>query len=94
VNSQPLHSSRALWNREHADLASDEVLAQLMDRGELAVWRALVERARSDAELRRRMLHVVRTAPLALPHFWRALLADAGEEVDYDEPVPRTDDGT
>ena len=37
----PLERSRPLWNRTTCDLESDEVLAQILDRGELAVWRDL-----------------------------------------------------
>jgi hypothetical protein len=82
-----------LWNRSALVLESDEVLAQLMDRGELDAWRELLARARADADLRRRMLRIVHTVPLALPHFWLALLADAGESVDHDAPLPAYDDG-
>jgi len=36
-----LETSRALWNRSSFDLESDEVLAQVLDRGEMWAWRAL-----------------------------------------------------
>ena len=36
-----LARSRALWNRSALDLDSDEVLAQILDYGSLADWRAL-----------------------------------------------------
>jgi hypothetical protein len=36
-----LSTSRALWNRDRLDLESDEVLAQLLDRGELEAWREI-----------------------------------------------------
>jgi hypothetical protein len=93
VTSDRIRSSRALWNRGHLDLESEESLAQLMDRGEMEVWRELYARARSDARLRARMHRVVRTAPLALPRFWLALLASLGQSVDYDAPPPRYDAG-
>ena len=91
--SDPLRGSRALWNRSELDLESDEILAQLMDRGEMAVWRELYARARSDARLRERMHRVVLTAPVALPRFWLALLATLGESVDYEASLPSYDAG-
>jgi hypothetical protein len=93
VKRQPLAGSRALWNRSRLDLDSDEILAQLMDRGEMAVWRELYARARSDVRLRERMHRTVRTVPLSLPRFWLALLAGLGESVDYDAEVPAYDAG-
>ena len=35
----PFDASPALWNRTSADLASDEVLAQLLDWGTREDWR-------------------------------------------------------
>jgi hypothetical protein len=79
--------SRALWNRRELDLNSDEVLAQLLDRGEMATWRELYRLARDDARLRARIKHIVLTVPLPLPRFWLAALASLGEPVDFDAPV-------
>ena len=92
-----LERSRALWNRSRLDLESDEVLAQILDRGELAAWRDLYRRAGGPAPkaaaLRRRILDICRTQPLSLPHFWLAAMAGLGEHVDPypalpDAPVP------
>jgi hypothetical protein len=83
-----LEKSRALWNRASLDLRSDEILAQIMDRGEMAAWRELYQLARADIELRRRIARIVREVPLGLPHFWMAALASLGEAVDFDIPVP------
>lgn len=80
--------SRALWNRSALDLNSDEALAQILDRGEIAAWRTLYSLARTDARLRTRIKAIVSTVPLPLPHFWLAALASAGEPVDFDRPVP------
>jgi hypothetical protein len=88
-----LSRSRALWNRNRLDLESDETLAQLMDRGEIEAWRELYAWARAEADLRRRMLRSVHTAPLTLPHFWLALLDGLGEDVDYDAALPSHDHG-
>jgi hypothetical protein len=88
VSIAALESSRALWNRERFDLDSDEVLAQLLDRGEIAAWRALYQLAKSDAHLRRRIRHLLLTVPSPLPRFWLAALASLGEQVDYDAPLP------
>ena len=79
---------RALWNRDTLDLRSDEVLAQILDCGELADWRALYRLARTDAQLRKRIHRLVRAAPLLLPHFWLAALGGLGETVDFDVAVP------
>jgi hypothetical protein len=37
VTHPALEASRALWNRRELDLSSDEVLAQILDRGEMAL---------------------------------------------------------
>jgi hypothetical protein len=84
----PSIGPRALWNRDTLDLRSDEVLAQILDRGELADWRELYRLARADAHLRARIRRLVRTVPLPLPHFWLAALASLGDPVDFDTPVP------
>ena len=61
--TEALARSRALWNRDALDLRSDEVLAQLLDRGEMAAWRDLYRMARVDAELRARIHRIVLTVP-------------------------------
>jgi hypothetical protein len=83
-----MEASRALWNRTTLDLASDEVLAQLLDRGTLSDWRALYRLAAHDPTLRSRIRRLVLTVPLPLPRFWLAALASLGEPVDWDAPVP------
>ena len=83
-----LDRSQALWNRDSFDLRSDEILAQILDRGELAAWRELYLLARDDQALRHRIATLIRTIPLPLPRFWLALLASLGEQVDFDAPVP------
>jgi len=88
MNRDPLRDSRALWNRIGLDLRSDEVLAQLLDRGEMSAWRALYQLARKDADLRRRIARIVMTVPLPLPRFWLAALASLGEPVDLGASVP------
>jgi hypothetical protein len=76
------------WNRDRADLASDEVLAQVLDRGDLAAWRELYALAARDATLRLRILAVVGRVPLPFPGFWRAAMASLGEAVDWGVPLP------
>jgi hypothetical protein len=83
-----METSRALWNRTTLDLASDEVLTQLLDRGTLSDWRALYRLAAHDPTLRSRIRRLVLTVPLPLPRFWLAALASLGEPVDWDAPVP------
>ena len=88
MSAESIETARALWNRTAADLGSDEVLAQLLDRGDLTAWRALYRMARNDAHLRARMKRIVLTVPLPLPHFWLAALASLGEPVDIGAEVP------
>jgi hypothetical protein len=83
-----LAHSRALWNRTELDLRSDEILAQILDRGEMAAWRALYRAARTDPALRARIASIVRRVPLPLPHFWLAALRSLGEDVDVGEETP------
>ncbi len=92
-----LSSSPALWNRRSADLASDEVLAQILDRGTLADWREIYRLASGASEgamaLRRRIVHLCRTVPLAFPHLFLAAAGSLGEELEpYPEvPAPMDD---
>ncbi len=89
MSTPHLDASRALWNRERLDLRSDEVLAQVLDRGELDAWRELYALARTDTELRTRIARIVRTVPLPMPHFWLAALASLGERVSWEIPCPK-----
>jgi len=88
MTDDALQRSRALWNRTRGDLESDEVLAQILDRGEIEVWRDVYRRAKSDAQLRQRIVRIVLTVPTPLPRFWLAALASLGECVDLGAPVP------
>lgn len=88
-----LEQSRALWNRGHLDLRSVETLAQILDEGEVADWRALDALAREDPELRQRILKALHVAPVAMAHFWLAAMARLGEDVDFDAELPRWADG-
>jgi len=83
-----METSRALWNRRALDLESDEVLAQILDRGEMDTWRALYRRAARDPQLRARVKRIVLTVPVPLPRFWLAALASLGEPIDWEAPVP------
>jgi hypothetical protein len=83
-----LERSRALWNRSSLNLASDEVLAQILDRGEIAAWRDLYALAKDDRALRARIKALVLRVPLPLPHFWLAALKGLGENVDFGAALP------
>jgi hypothetical protein len=87
-----LAGSRALWNRVGLDLRSDEILAQILDRGSLADWRELYRLASGStpdaAQLRRRILRLCRTVPLPAPHLFIAAMAHLGEPVDPYPTVP------
>jgi hypothetical protein len=88
MSDDDLERSRALWNRTGCDLESDEVLAQILDRGTLADWQALYRRAGSDPRLRARIKAIVLTVPVPLPRFWLAALASLGEPIDLGAAVP------
>ncbi len=79
------------WNRSRLDLASDEVLAQILDRGDIEAWRELYRIASTDVGLRRRIAGVVRRVALPYPAFWLAALASLGEFVDWSMTLPRDD---
>lgn len=87
-----LSTSQALWNRQLLDVESDEVLAQLLDRGELEAWRELYRLAARQGEegrrLRRRILRLCRTVPLPFPHLFIAAMGALGEPVDPYPTVP------
>ncbi len=92
-----LARSSALWNRSHLDLASDEILAQLLDRGAPADWRALYSLMNGSdallaASLRRRALSVLYRVPTGRPWFWLAALASLGEVIDWSR-TPAVDPG-
>jgi hypothetical protein len=86
-----LAHSRALWNREKLELGSDEVLAQILDRGSLEDWRALYRLlGEADGGARRlgeRIGRLLESVPLPYPHFWRAALASRGFAADWSRPV-------
>jgi hypothetical protein len=79
------------WNRSRLDLASDEVLAQILDRGDIEAWRELYRIASRDADLRRRIVGVIRRVPLPYPAFWLAALAGLGEAIDWSTRLPQDD---
>jgi hypothetical protein len=85
-----------LWNRRSLDLDSDEILAQILDRGSLEDWRALYQLMRGAAPsapaLRRRALAILYAVPTGRPWFWLAALEHLGETVDPTRP-PRVDPG-
>jgi hypothetical protein len=88
LTGDALSRSGALWNRARLDLDSDEVLAQLLEYGEITAWRELYALARGDAELRRRLVAVVQRVPLSYGHFWLAALSALGADVDLARPLP------
>lgn len=88
MKKDELEMSRALWNRSGLDLGSDEVLAQLLDRGRMPEWRTLYRMSKTDARLRARIKRIILTVPISLPRFWLAALASLGEPVDWNAAVP------
>src|SRR5205823_509740 len=75
---QTLEQSAALWNRRHLDLQSQETIAQIMDRGSMADWRALWLLQADDLVLAERMLVVATQVPIDTGWFWQAALAGRG----------------
>jgi hypothetical protein len=88
VSTRALELALLSWNRDRLELESDEVLAQILDRGDAAAWRELYALAAADPRLRRRILAVVERVPLPYPCFWRAAMASLGEPVDWSAPLP------
>lgn len=88
MNHPAIDRSWALWNRSHADLDSDEILAQLLDWGELEAWRELYQLASRDERLRRRMHAILYRVPIAYPGFWLAALQGLGEPIDWSRKLP------
>ena len=86
-----LERSRALWNRSRLDLGSDEILAQILDRGSMDDWRDLYRMSATDRELRQRIVRVVLRVPLPLPHFWLAAMVSLGEDVEIGAAAPPFD---
>lgn len=92
-----LSQSAALWNRNRLVLESDEVLAQILDRGDIEDWREIYRLAKGPSAeavaLRRRILHLCQTVPLSFPHFFIAAMRALGEQVDpYPTVPPPADD--
>jgi hypothetical protein len=91
-----LATSRALWNRSHLDLESDEILAQILDHGEVEAWREIYRLASGPGEeaakLRRRILRLCCTVPLSFPHLFIAAMGSLGERIDPYPDVPPPDD--
>ena len=88
MKNRSIETSRAGWNRSRLDVESDEALAQILDRGEMATWRDIYRLARTNPHLRARIKRIVLTVPVPLPRFWLAALADLGEAVDFAAPLP------
>lgn len=95
---KPLSGSAALWNRERLALDSDEVLAQILDRGGLEDWREIYGLASDDtaeaARLRRRIVRLCQTVPIAFPNLFLAAMASLGERLEPFPEVAPGDDAT
>ena len=93
---ETLAKSQALWNRSRLDLDSDEILAQILDRGSEEDWRALYQLMEGPGEravgLRGRALRILYEVPTGRPWFWLAALASLGEPIDAARP-PAVDPG-
>jgi hypothetical protein len=76
------------WNRSRLDLESDEMLAQILDRGGMAAWRELYALAASDPALRQRIFKLLYRVPLPFLRFWLRALASLGEPIDWTLPLP------
>ena len=91
-----LSRSRALWNRDGLHLDSDEVLAQVLDRGSLEDWRALdalmAEPTQDASRLQERVWNLLLRVELGRPYFWIAALGSLGFPIDWTRR-PRESDG-
>jgi hypothetical protein len=97
LSSFDLSRSRALWNRGAFSLESDEILAQLLDRGEVEAWREIYRLASGPGEeaaaLRHRILRLCQTVPLSFPHLFIAAMEALGGPVEpYPSVPPPADD--
>ncbi len=96
MSGSALSTSRALWNRERLVLESDEVLAQIIDRGDLTDWRELYAlacgRGPEARRLRTRVVDVCSAIPVALPHLFLAAMSFQGERLVPYPRVPQPDD--
>ena len=88
MSTRAIEQTVVSWNRDRLDLASDEILAQVLDRGDLAAWRELYQLAADDERLRRRIVAIVHRVPLPFPTFWLAALAGLGESIDWTIRLP------
>lgn len=91
MSTRALERTVIAWNRSHLDLRSDEVLAQVLDRGNLEAWRELYQLSSADPALRRRILGIIRRVPLPFPGFWLAALVSLGEAIDWSARLPMDD---
>jgi len=93
--SDPCAHARLRFVRTRWSLASDEILAQILDRGELEAWREIYRRAAAPTDdgagLRRRIVRLCCTVPVAFPHLFLAAMAHLGEVVDPYPDVPTHD---
>lgn len=92
----PLSASAALWNRQRLALESDEVLAQILDRGGLEDWREIYRLASEGtadaARLRRRIVRLCQAVPIGFPNLFLAAMAHLGEPLEpFPEVAPRDD---
>jgi hypothetical protein len=72
--------SRALWNRDRLDLASDEI------------YRRVKGKSSTARKLRGRILRLCREGAVSFPHLFIAAMGALGESVDpYPEVRPRED---
>jgi hypothetical protein len=88
MTTSALERTVRAWNRSRFDPGSDEMLAQVLDRGDRAAWRELYQLAAADPSLRRRIASVIARVPIGYPAFWRAALASLGEPIDWNERLP------
>lgn len=92
----PLSGSVGLWNRKRLALESDEVLAQILDRGDVEDWREIYRLASEDTteagRLRRRIVQLCQTVPISFPNLFLAAMAHLGEPLDpFPEVAPGYD---
>jgi hypothetical protein len=88
MNTDALERCVISWNRTRFDPQSDEMLAQVLDRGDLQAWQQLYALAAADPALRGRVHRLIRLVPLPYAGFWLAALAGLGEAVDWTAPLP------
>jgi len=78
------------------DLASDEALARVLDRGSIEEWRAvyhlLAGNTDASRQLQERIYQILLRVPTARPYVWVTVLTSLGYPIDWTATPRQADD--